>query len=383
MVLIPYQGPNAASTHNSVAGNSDTSPNPAQSAVRHLLTLANRKVLRFAAILDDGLITVWSHTGLLQQWARAHPPVLAARWSEASITMITSSGGAALLTHSFRNNSQPVVRSKVCEGLGSPQPQLAAAVFDVQHPVHVYGITANTGRLLHVFLGNGKTFRNCRVLSSQEVQLGPFSDLIGGGVTMAPLQQHLIAASRTKIAVWDIRQRSSLSTCLFTDSIVTRKTSINLQAPKMRAPVLTSGMRGPVAVGMEAGVIALYLPAHLNIDVQRDLQAFEAWTQPLLSVIMLLVVAYQIARARRRARARRGAAVPSYPQGLQDFGASQGVLREVAMRKPTTGNVDTDWAADELNDETLTEEVAELTLLMNSDPTRKRTGRNSAISDFR
>jgi hypothetical protein len=52
---------------------------------------------------------------------------------------------------------------QVCEGLGSPQPQLAAAVFDVQHPVHVYGITANTGRLLHVFLGNGKTFRNCRV----------------------------------------------------------------------------------------------------------------------------------------------------------------------------------------------------------------------------
>lgn len=39
--------------------------------------------------------------------------MLAARWSEASITMLTPTGAAALLTHMLPGAPAPVVRSRV------------------------------------------------------------------------------------------------------------------------------------------------------------------------------------------------------------------------------------------------------------------------------
>ena len=53
---------------------------------------------------------------------------------------------------------------QACRGLGggAGQPLLAAAAFDVQQPVRVYGATI-TGRLLQLNLGNAKTFQGCRV----------------------------------------------------------------------------------------------------------------------------------------------------------------------------------------------------------------------------
>lgn len=49
-----------------------------------------------------------------------------------------------------------------CAGLGGDgDPVLAAAAFDVQHPVRAYGATGD-GRLLHLSLGHAKTFQNCQ-----------------------------------------------------------------------------------------------------------------------------------------------------------------------------------------------------------------------------
>lgn len=49
-----------------------------------------------------------------------------------------------------------------CTGLGEGGVRLAAAAFDVQQPVHVFGATLD-GRLLQLTLGNPKTFLHCRV----------------------------------------------------------------------------------------------------------------------------------------------------------------------------------------------------------------------------
>ena len=51
--------------------------------------------------------------GRLLQAARCPAPVLAARWSEASITMLTPAGGAVLLTHLVPGAPHPVVRLRV------------------------------------------------------------------------------------------------------------------------------------------------------------------------------------------------------------------------------------------------------------------------------
>ena len=51
--------------------------------------------------------------GRLLQSARCPVPVLAARWSEASITMLTPGGGAILLTHLVPGAPHPVVRLRV------------------------------------------------------------------------------------------------------------------------------------------------------------------------------------------------------------------------------------------------------------------------------
>jgi hypothetical protein len=51
--------------------------------------------------------------GRLLQAARCPAPVLAARWSEASITMLTPAGGAILLTHLVPGAPHPVVRLRV------------------------------------------------------------------------------------------------------------------------------------------------------------------------------------------------------------------------------------------------------------------------------
>ena len=63
--------------------------------------------------IDRVTLALPARAGRLLQAARCPAAVLAARWSEASITMLTPAGGAVLLTHLVPGAPHPVVRLRV------------------------------------------------------------------------------------------------------------------------------------------------------------------------------------------------------------------------------------------------------------------------------
>lgn len=185
-----------------------------------------------------------------------------------------------------------------------------------------------------------------------------------------------------------------------------------------KAPLLAAGRQGLVAVGLEEGVVAMYVPGHLHFDAYRDFTAFEAWIRPILSVAMLLAVAIQISRVRRRARGRHNAAAPEH-SAISDRGQNSKLLRgplarvsglaQASGRLPTDAALPSDasisfgsdvtipasrfrdhsggspigGSRQESDDHDMEAEHAELTRLMGTASIRERAVRSHIMRDFR